>query len=251
MEKKHENILNLFGLIGKNISYSFSQGYFNKKFENSGLQSYLYTNFDLPAIEAFQEVIANTLNLKGLNVTIPYKEAIIPYLNELDSDAAAIGAVNTIKIEENGLKGFNTDHHGFRESIHPFLKEHHKKALILGTGGASKAIAFVFDRLGIDYAFVSRKKARNQFTYNDLNQDLISSYPVIVNCTPLGTFPDIENKPSIPYEFITSGHLLYDLIYNPEETSFLKLGRERGAQTLNGLQMLELQAEKAWEIWNS
>ncbi len=240
-----------FGLVGKNISYSFSKGYFTQKFKELGLDHHSYENFDLSAIKDVQELIQLNKNLKGLNVTIPYKEAIIPYLDELNPKAEKIGAVNTIKFTKKGLKGFNTDIYGFKKSIKPFLKKRHKKALILGTGGASKAVAFVFSELGIKYKYVSRNPKKNQFGYADLNDGVLKKYTVLINCTPQGTFPNIEDKPAIPYQYISNKHLLFDLIYNPEKTAFLLEGEKQGASICNGLRMLELQAEKSWAIWNS
>lgn len=242
---------NKFGLVGKNISYSFSKGYFTQKFITLGLNEHTYENFDLVQIEDFQKLINQNKDLKGLNVTIPYKEAIIPYLDELNPKAKKIGAVNTIKFTKMGLKGYNTDIYGFKKSIRPFLKKHHKRALILGTGGASKAVAFVFGELGLDFKYVSRRPVGNQFSYMDLNEKILDKYTILVNCTPLGTFPNIEEKPDIPYQFIQDKHLLFDLIYNPEKTAFLKEGEKQGASICNGHKMLELQAEKAWKIWNS
>jgi shikimate dehydrogenase len=240
-----------FGLIGKNIDYSFSKTYFSEKFERENL-FHSYENFDIPSIEQFPKIISETPNLKGLNVTIPYKEEVIRFLNDLDETAQKIGAVNTIKISENGkLKGFNTDFYGFQKSIENFLPLKKKTALILGTGGASKAIAYALENLGFDFKFVSRKENSNSINYQSLNQALIENHLLIVNCTPLGTFPNIHEYPPIPYAFITENHLLFDLIYNPAETEFLKQGKIQGAKTANGLRMLELQAEKAWEIWNS
>ncbi len=240
-----------FGLIGKNIDYSFSKTYFSEKFERENL-FHSYENFDIPSIEQFPKIISETPNLKGLNVTIPYKEEVIRFLNDLDETAQKIGAVNTIKISENGkLKGFNTDFYGFQKSIENFLPLKKKTALILGTGGASKAIAYALENLGFDFKFVSRKENSNSINYQSLNQALIENHLLIVNCTPLGTFPNIHEYPPIPYVFITENHLLFDLIYNPAETEFLKQGKIQGAKTANGLKMLELQAEKAWEIWNS
>jgi len=240
-----------FGLVGKNISYSFSKGYFTQKFKELGLNHHSYENYDLAAIEDFQDLIEQNKNLKGLNVTIPYKELVIPYLDKLNPKAEKIGAVNTIKFTKKGLKGFNTDIYGFKKSIQPFLKKRHKKALILGTGGASKAVAFVFDEMGIKFKYVSRNPRKRQLSYTDLREEILRNYTVMVNCTPQGTYPNIEDKPDIPYQFITKKHLLFDLIYNPEKTSFLMEGEKRGASISNGLRMLELQAEKAWEIWNS
>ena len=240
-----------FGLVGKNISYSFSKGYFTQKFKELELDHHSYENFDLVAIEDFQELIQLNKNLKGLNVTIPYKEVVIPYLDKLNPKAEKIGAVNTIKFTKKGLKGFNTDIYGFKKSIKPFLKKRHKTALILGTGGASKAVAFVFSELGIKYKYVSRNPKKKQLGYTDLNDEVLKKYTVLINCTPQGTFPNIEDKPAIPYQFITKKHLLFDLIYNPEKTAFLQEGEKQGAAICNGLRMLELQAEKAWAIWNS
>ncbi len=239
-----------FGLVGKNISYSFSKGYFTKKFTNLKLKNHSYENFDLQKIDDFQKIVKQN-SIKGLNVTIPYKETVIPYLTELDAKAKKIGAINTIKISKEGLKGYNTDAHGFRKSIMPFLKAQHTKALILGTGGASKAIAFVFKELNIPYTFVSRKPIENQFSYQDLSAEIFKEYTILVNCTPLGTYPNIDLKPDIQYRYITQEHLLFDLIYNPEKTAFLQEGEKQSAAICNGQRMLELQAEKAWEIWNS
>jgi shikimate dehydrogenase len=242
-----------FGLVGKNISYSFSQKYFTEKFKQLGLNSYNFKNYDILEVEEFPFILyQREEDFRGLSVTIPYKESVIKYLDELKGDALKIGAVNAIKItEDNRLVGYNTDVYGFQKSIEPLLKDHHKKALILGTGGASKAIAFALEILGIEYTFVSRNVADNSMLYSLLTEQIITENTVIVNCTPLGTHPDIENAPNIPYNFITDKHLLFDLIYNPLETKFLIEGKKRGAIIKNGLEMLELQAEKSWEIWNS
>jgi shikimate dehydrogenase len=241
-----------FGLLGKNISYSFSSGYFTKKFEKLNLKKHKYVNFDIPEIKDFPSIIEETPNLKGMNVTIPYKEVVILYLDKIDKTAKKIGAVNTIRITKKGnLKGYNTDIFGFENSIKPFLKKHHKKALILGTGGASKAVAYAFKRNDINFKFVSRNPSeKNQISYKDLSEEILEEYTVIVNCSPIGTFPNVNDAPKIPYQFITDKHLLFDLIYNPEETAFLKKGKEKGAAIKNGYQMLELQAEEAWRIWN-
>ncbi|ULC60672.1 shikimate dehydrogenase [Flaviramulus sp. BrNp1-15] len=240
------------GLLGKNISYSFSRAYFKKKFEEENIQNVSYDNFDIVSIDIFPSIIQNTKDLKGLNVTIPYKEQVIPYLDKLNKKAKAIGAVNTIKITKKGkLVGYNTDCYGFKNSLKPFIKSHHKKALILGTGGASKAIAFSLKELGISYKYVSRKLSKGiDFSYDTLDESDIKNHQVIINCTPLGTYPNIDDCPNIPYEGITNHHILFDLIYNPEETTFLKRGKEKLATTINGLNMLKLQAEKAWSIWN-
>lgn len=248
MEKHKTN--KQFGLIGKNISYSFSQKYFSNKFKKEELLNYSYKNFDIQSIESFPDIVKENPTIKGLNVTIPFKETIFPYLDKLNSKAKRIGAVNTIRVTKKGkLKGYNTDEHGFRKSLAPSLKKHHKKALILGTGGASKAIAFALKKLHIQYQFVSRSDT-GSYNYESLTPEVIAEHHLIINCTPLGTFPNIDVCPNIPYEAITSKHLLYDLIYNPEETTFLRKGKTKGATTINGLKMLELQAEKAWEIWN-
>ena len=238
--------MNTYGLIGKNISYSFSRNYFNEKFKKETILNSQYINFDLDSLPQLNQIF-NQEN-KGFNVTIPYKETIIPYLDALDLHAEKIGAVNTIQIKNNIKTGFNTDWIGFKNSIVSLLKPHHKKALILGTGGASKAIKYALEQLQIEYKVVSRTQA--DFTYNDLNESIIKEYLVIINCTPLGTFPNIEQAPQIPYEFITENHLAYDLVYNPEETQFLKNCKVKGAQIKNGLEMLEIQAEEAWKIWN-
>ncbi|WP_419210978.1 shikimate dehydrogenase family protein [Maribacter sp. X9] len=249
MEKTEKKLVN-FGLVGRNISYSFSRGYFKKKFNDLGLMNHSYQNFDLQSIAEFPSIFQSTENIKGLNVTIPYKEEVIPLLDKIDAAAEIIGAVNTIKVSEKGLKGYNTDAYGFQKSLEPFLKEHHKKALILGTGGASKAIAYVLNELKIDFSFVSRSSKKNSYAYKELNETVIKEHTLIINCSPVGTFPNIDEKPDIPYNAIGPNHLLFDLIYNPEETAFLKAGKAKGASVCNGLKMLELQAEKAWEIWN-
>jgi len=251
MGKKPENNMLKLGLIGKNISYSFSRDYFNNKFEIEKIKNISYENLDIKSIDSFPDIVQNTENLKGLNVTIPYKETIIPYLDSLDETANEIGAVNTIKItDKNKLIGYNTDFYGFREYLKSLLKPHHKKALILGTGGASKAIAFSLRSLDIQYSFVSRViKPDVDFDYFSLTEDIIQEHEIIINCTPVGTFPEVDKFPKIPYSGITKNHILYDLIYNPTETSFLKQGRLHNATIINGLKMLELQAEKAWSIW--
>lgn len=251
MVKKPEKIMSKFGLLGRHISYSFSKAHFTKKFENEGLP-HTYENFDMESIDEFPNVIKDNPYLKGLNVTIPYKEQIMPYLNSIDNTAKEIGAVNTITISPSGqLKGYNTDCYGFKNSIQTLLKPHHKNALILGTGGASKAVAYVLTELGISYDYVSRTPNEiAKYRYSDLTPSLIYSHLILINCSPVGTYPNINECPDIPYEGISSKHLLYDLIYNPLQTKFLSIGASNGAITCNGLKMLELQAEKAWEIWN-
>ena len=252
MEANKKN--KLFGLLGKNISYSFSRNYFTNKFKDLGYTNHQYVNFDLQEIGELKEVlIKNKEVLAGINITIPYKQEVMAFADSIDEDAEKIGAVNTLKFLPNGkIKGFNTDYYGFKNSIQPLIKKHHTKALVLGAGGASKAIAYAFEKMNIDYKFVSRKKRSDDvFIYEEITADVIKEYTIIINCTPLGTFPNIETRPDIPYQFITDKHLLYDLTYNPEVTTFLKLGQEQGATIKNGLQMLALQAEKSWEIWGS
>ncbi|EIJ39215.1 shikimate 5-dehydrogenase [Galbibacter orientalis DSM 19592] len=239
-----------FGLLGKNISYSFSAGYFTEKFKQLDLDNHSYVNFDLQNIEEIKNVLAQDKDIVGFNITIPYKEAIIPFLTEIDPKAKEIGAVNTVKITKNGLKGYNTDIYGFYKSIEPFIKSHHKKALILGTGGASKAVKHALIDLGLEIQFVSRTASENKLSYEMLTKQVMEQHQVIVNCSPIGTFPNTEAKPAIPYEFLTEGHLVFDLIYNPPKTAFMKYAEANGATAVNGSKMLELQAEKAWEIWN-
>lgn len=240
-----------FGLIGKNISYSFSKSHFASKFENEELD-YTYENFDLDDISQFPSLIKNHPELLGLNVTIPYKESIIPYLDELDPVAKEIEAVNTIKIGPEGkLKGYNTDYHGFEMSLFPLLDPHHKMALLLGTGGASKAVAYALKQLNIPHEFVSREPSPNaKYTYDTLTEDAIRMHQIIINCTPVGTHPNVNECPNIPYDAVSNQHLLYDLIYNPIQTKFLICGEIKGAIITNGFNMLELQAEKSWEIWS-
>lgn len=252
MEKEKNK--QLFGLLGKNISYSFSRGYFADKFKKEGLKNCSYVNFDIQTITDFPALIQNHKDrLVGINVTIPYKLEIFPFLDKVTKKARKIGAVNTIKITKKGkLKGYNTDEFGFASSLKPLLKKQHTKALILGTGGASKAVAFALKNLDIKCKFVSRNPTKkNEISYQDVSEKTIQKYTLIINCTPLGTHPKVENYPDIPYQFLTKAHLLYDLIYNPSETTFLSKGKEKGAHIKNGLEMLEKQAEKSWEIWNS
>jgi shikimate dehydrogenase len=251
MEGKEKN--KLYGLLGKDIGYSFSRGYFTKKFEKLEIKKSEYVNFDIPSIEGFSELVEKYKpQLHGMNVTIPYKEEVIPFLDKIDKTAKKIGAVNTIKLTKRGLlKGYNTDVFGFENSLKPFLKKHHKKALILGTGGASKAIAFSLKRIGIKYKFVSRNPSKKkEISYNAITESILRKYTVIINSSPVGTFPDVHLKPQIPYQFINKNHFMFDLIYNPAETSFLKEGKNNKASVKNGLKMLELQAEESWRIWN-
>ena len=244
-----------FGLIGYPLSHSFSKQYFTEKFSRESISDCYYKNFPIEEIEKLPALIAKHDDLIGLNVTIPYKERIIPYLHELDHDARSIGAVNTIKIMRAGdlsvLKGYNTDTYGFHTSIGPLLKPYHKNALVLGTGGAAKAVAFVLKKLNLETVFVSRNPVKqNQIAYHDLSKELFSDFQIIVNASPVGMYPDIHTFPDIPYQFLTSRHILFDLIYNPSETQFIRKGRSKGAIAVNGLEMLHLQAERAWDIWN-
>jgi shikimate dehydrogenase len=240
-----------FGLLGRNISYSFSKGYFTEKFSREHFEGCTYENFEIPDINNFSELVENNIDLNGLNVTIPYKETVIPFLDKLSKNAAQIGAVNTIKFTKKGkLKGYNTDYYGFKKSLEPLLQSHHKKALILGTGGASKGVAFALDQLDITYTFVSREGKENCIDYSLINATTFDNYQIIINCTPVGTSPNVDAFPLIPYEFFTEKHIAYDLIYNPAETQFLSKAKAQGAQIKNGLDMLIFQAEKAWKIWN-
>lgn len=241
-----------YGLLGKQIDYSFSRTYFTNKFKAEKLNCE-YVNFDIDSIEDFSKILKNNPNVKGLNVTIPYKEAIIPYLDKINKKAKKIGAVNTIKISKKGnLIGHNTDYFGFTESLKPKLKKYHKKALILGTGGASKAIIYALTRLNIPSSIVSRQLGIYvDYTYDSLTNDDMAEYQIIVNCTPLGTYPNIKECPDIPYSALTKKHLLFDLVYNPPLSTFLVNGKLKGAVICNGEEMLIHQAEKSWEIWNS
>ncbi|MEC4114684.1 shikimate dehydrogenase family protein [Myroides pelagicus] len=240
-----------YGLIGKNIDYSFSRNYFAKKFKKNTLTNCSYENFDISDINEFKTVIDKQKSLSGFNVTIPYKEEIIPLLDNLSKTAKKIGAVNTIRFTKKGkLKGYNTDWYGFYHSLQPIAKFHHKRALILGTGGASKAVKFALEKMKIKYKVVSREKTSQTITYDEITADLMQKYTIIINTTPLGTYPNIENKPDLDYSLFSPKHIAFDLIYNPEETTFIKLAKEQGAVTKNGYEMLVLQAEKAWKIWN-
>lgn len=246
--------MNNFGLIGRSLSHSFSKSYFEKKFKENNLTNCAYHNFELPNIEKLKEVIAVTKDLKGLNVTTPYKVTIIPFLDELSAEAREIGAVNCIKIQNSRLIGYNTDIYGFTQSIKPFLDTNHQRALILGTGGASKAVAYALKKIGVEIYFVTSsasKKTNNTFFYSELNEHVMNAFKLVVNTTPLGTFPNVQEAPALPYQLFTEQHLAYDLVYNPAETVFLTRAKEKGSIVVNGLSMLQLQAEKSWEIWNS
>lgn len=242
-----------YGLIGYPLGHSFSIGYFNEKFQNENIDAE-YINFEIPTIDDFLEILAMNPELKGLNVTIPYKEKVISFLDYVSPEARAIGAVNVIKVENQGnktiLKGFNSDVIGFNRSIQPLLRPYHKKALILGTGGASKAINFGLKSLGLDTVFVSRYQRPNTIQYEQITRDVIREYNVIVNCTPSGMYPHVDECPNLPYDAMDNHTLLYDLIYNPDQTLFMKSGAIYGAKTKNGLEMLLLQAFASWEFWN-
>ncbi len=239
-----------YGLIGKNISYSFSKKYFTEKFKQEGLSSLKYVNFDIQDISEAEVILSDTA-VAGLNVTIPYKETIIPLLDGLSHEASTIGAVNTIQFLDDGRKiGYNTDYIGFKESLTPLLRPHDTKALILGTGGAAKAVAYALDELNISFLKVSRQKNERQISYEEITPEILKSYTIIINCTPIGTFPNKENNMPISTRYFTSDHLVYDLIYNPEMTVFLHKAKEKGAIVKNGYEMLKIQAESAWKIWN-
>lgn len=244
-----------FGLIGYPLSHSFSKKYFAEKFEKEGITDCFYDAFPIPNVQDFLKLFKEKSNLVGLNVTIPYKEQVISFLNELDESAAAVGAVNTIKNQNGKLIGFNTDVYGFEQSILPIIYKKYAetkglKALVLGTGGASKAVVYILKKHSIEPVLVSRTPSENQFTYADLSQEIIEHHQIIVNTTPLGTAPNIKDCPNIPYQYLSNKHLLYDLVYNPEVTTFLQKGLAQKATIKNGFEMLEFQAEKAWEIWN-
>lgn len=246
-----------YGLIGYKLGHSFSRNFFTEKFAKENLANHEYVNFELDNIDEFPGIFDLGKDIYGLNCTIPYKQQIIPFLDEIDPEAAQIGAVNTVKIiNKNGkriLKGFNTDLYGFENSLCPMLEEKHKKALILGTGGASKAIKFLFDKMRIEYVAATTKEdlQEKEIRYNQLTETLMNEYLIIINATPLGMFPKVDTCPDIPYPYLTADHVLYDLVYNPAETLFLKNGKMQGAKTKNGLEMLHLQALKSWEMWNA
>lgn len=245
--------MNRYGLIGFPLTHSFSQRYFTEKFAREGISDSRYDLFDMPDISALPALF-NISGLRGLNVTIPHKQAVLPYLNRLDASAEKIGAVNVIKLESDGSRtGYNSDYYGFRQSLTDWLTALNRKpytlqALVLGTGGASKAVTVALADMGISYKFVSRTKTDNTLTYDELDT-VITDFHLLINASPVGTFPHIDEAPALPYAHLTDQHLLYDLVYNPAETQGMKLAKERGAAVHNGLRMLELQAEKAWEIW--
>ncbi len=244
-----------YGLIGYPLTHSFSKRFFTEKFEKEKIDS-TYDNFEIDSISKFPDIIKNNPEIIGLNVTIPYKEQVIPFLNELNDSALEIGAVNTIKISRSSsgilLKGFNTDTFGFESSLKPLLKEYHKKALILGTGGASKALKYVLAKLGIEFISASIEELKeNEIRYEEIDDKMMKERLLIINATPLGTYPKVDTCPAIPYNFITKKHLLFDLVYNPELTRFMAKGKEKGATVKNGYEMLLGQALKSYEIWNT
>lgn len=240
----------LFGLIGYPLSHSFSKRYFTEKFQREGITNSAYELFEIKSIDELPRVLEQP-NLRGLNVTIPYKQQVIAYVDQLDPVAERIGAVNTVRIRGDRKTGFNSDYYGFRNSLLPWLNEAPvSRALILGTGGASLAVVCVFQDLEIDYTYVSRKASEKAISYSNLKKKDLSAYPLIINTTPLGMSPNIDTFPDINYQQLTSEHFCYDLVYNPEETAFMKLAKEHGAQVKNGLEMLHLQAEKSWDFWN-
>lgn len=244
------------GLIGYPLGHSFSKNFYLTKFQKENIENVHYDLYPIEHIDEFPKLFSQVeQSFRGFNVTIPHKQAVIHYLNELSEEAAIMKAVNCITISyKNGepvLKGYNTDAFGFQKSLEPLLKPHHNQALVFGNGGAAKAVFYSLDKLGIPYKVVSRNKDTGDLTYEELNEKLITEHPLIINCSPVGTFPNMEQCPNIPYDAIGKNHLLYDLIYNPEETLFLKKGKENGAIIKNGYEMLVLQAEKNWEIWNN
>ena len=242
-----------YGLIGYPLGHSFSIGYHNQRFADEGINA-KYINFEIPSIDSLPEVLNSNPELKGLNVTIPYKEKVIEFLDYISPEARAIGAVNVIRVVHEGknikLRGYNSDVIGFTQSIEPMLESYHKKALVLGTGGASKAIAYALKSLGIEPVFVSRYERPGTIQYQSITPEVVHEYSVIVNCTPLGMFPKVDTCPDLPYEAMDDKNILYDLIYNPDETLFMKLGAKQGASVKNGLEMLLLQAFASWEFWN-
>lgn len=240
-----------FGLIGFPLSHSFSKGYFANYFSTENITDAQYENYPIETIDAFLDLWKNNPNLKGLNVTIPYKKAVIPFLQNPSTVVETIQACNCIRLYEGAFYGYNTDVIGFEKSLLPFLKPHHQKALIFGTGGAAAAVEWVLQKMGIAYQLVSRKTAPGVLSYDSLDAGVIAAHSLLINTSPVGMYPQVEEAPSLPYEAITSKHHLYDLIYNPAETKFLALGARHGATIQNGLEMLHIQANASWDLWNS
>jgi shikimate dehydrogenase len=243
--------MTLYGLIGKSLGHSFSQEYFRNKFKELSLTDSDYLNFEFNSIDSFKHWITEHPDIKGLNVTVPYKSEIIPYLDSLDSEAKKIGAVNVINIVKGKLKGYNTDHGGFLNSLKSFIPNYKLKALILGSGGSSRAVDHALESIGVDRYIVSRTPTKNMVSYDTMNHDLISKCQLVVNCTPIGMTPDETTKPDIDTAQLTSDHFVFDLVYNPEFTVLMKEAKSRGASVKNGLEMLHNQAEEAWDIWHS
>lgn len=245
--------MNLYGLIGYPLGHSFSKKYFTEKFEREGIKDCMFEAFPIASIDEFPALLKANPDLKGLCVTIPYKEQVLKYIDELSEEVKAIGATNSISIKDNKLTAYNTDIAGFRQSFQKLVQPHHTKALVLGTGGASKAVQYVLHQLGIDYLIVSRNVSTTArlIRYQDINEALMNEYSVIINCSPVGMWPNENSCPAIPYELVTSKHYLYDLVYKPDETLFTQRGKNKGAITKNGYEMLLIQAEESWHIWNN
>ncbi|MFP5040505.1 shikimate dehydrogenase family protein [Parasediminibacterium sp. JCM 36343] len=241
----------LFAIIGFPLTHSFSERYFTDKFIREGITDALFNSFSIEDIDSLHHIVATHTNLHGFAITIPHKKNVLAFLNEATTDVQQMGASNCVRIKDGKLSGFNTDVVGFEQSFIKKLQAHHRKALILGSGGAAAAVEFVLKKLGIVYQFVSRKKGADNLTYSELTPEVMEDYTVIINTTPLGTFPKIDDAAAIPYTLLTDKHYLFDLVYNPAETKFLRLGKEQGAATENGYEMLVIQAEENWKIWNS
>lgn len=247
--------MDAYGLVGHPLGHSFSAGYFADKFSREGIAA-TYTNFDFPDIAQLTTLIAENANLRGVNVTIPHKQTVIPLLDALSDEAREIGAVNVVRITRDAdgtvrTKGFNSDVIGFTESLRPLLQPHHRRALVLGCGGASRAIVYGLRKLGITPTYVSRTKAEGRLTYEELTAEVFATHHVVVNCSPVGMFPHVDEAPRLPYHLLTPLHLCYDLVYNPLETAFMKKASAQGAVVKNGLEMLHLQAEAGWSFWQS
>lgn len=244
-----------FGLFGHPLEHSYSKKFFTEKFQREGKNDCVYDNYDTENIYDLKKIVRETPGLMGLNITIPFKQEIIPMLDNLDDISQKISAVNTVRIVRHDptrfeLFGYNTDAWGFELAIRPILRPHHRRALILGTGGSAKAVSYVFRKLNIEHFFVTREESRFHYSYADLNSNTMRAFQIIVNTTPLGMYPNVNDCPNIPYEFLTHKNLCFDLVYNPAQTKFLEKAKEAGAFIHNGFRMLRLQAEKAWEIWN-
>ncbi len=242
--------MRLYGLLGYPLSHSFSQKYFTEKFQNLGLHDAAYENFSLPNISELQAILDHREGLEGFNITIPYKKEVLAFLDDASHAVQEIGACNCVRIVKGKRFGYNTDVVGFEQTLAPFLKPHHKKALILGTGGASAAVEWVLKKLGIVYLSVSRAASDNTITYEQIDQVIMTTHTLVINTTPLGMYPNVDAFPNLPYEFMNEQHHLFDLVYNPEETQFLAKGKAQGASIQNGWEMLILQAEESWRIWN-